>query len=252
MSHLILPAGNSQTDIEVGAILGSGGFNNIQTILSSRRNSLFHDGSSQTSSNSIITTSASMRDLAVNTSVSTSPPERSVSTRSMVNTSMSPPERSVSMRSLVNTSVPSPALTASMKRLSSSKFRRTSSLESTGSCDSFAVKTLRKSLDNTKMMHGAVDLAKEAKWLSVLSHKNIISLHCAGENPGSVDYFLVIERLQSSLSDAIGRWQTQNDSLISCGLPRTQVKQSTKRSIGTRISILYEATAGIKYLHEKK
>jgi len=162
-------------------------------------------------------------------------------------------ERTASMRNLVNTSVTGPARAASMKRLSSRKsLKRTSSLESTGSCDSFAVKTLRKSLDTTKMMHGAVDLAKEAKWLSVLSHKNIISLHCAGENPGSVDYFLVIERLETSLSDVIGKWQTQNDSLISCGLPRIQVKQSTKRSIGKRISILYEATAGIKYLHEKK
>lgn len=235
MSYLILPAGNSQTDIEVGAILGSGGFNNILTILSSRRNSLFLDGSSQTNSNSIITTSTSMRDLVVNTSVPTSPPECSASTRS-----------------LVNTSVPSPAFSASMKRVACSKFRRTSSLESTGSCDSFAVKTLRKSLDNTEMMHGAVDLAKEAKWLSVLSHRNIISLHCAGETPGSVNYFLVIERLEYTLSDAIGRWQRQNDSLFFCGLPRTQVKQSIQRSIGTRISILYEATAGIKYIHEKK
>jgi hypothetical protein len=102
------------------------------------------------------------------------------------------------------------------------------------------------------MMHGAVDLAKEAKWLSVLSHRNIISLHCAGETPGSVNYFLVIERLEYTLSDAIGRWQRQNDSLFFCGLPRTQVKQSIQRSIGTRISILYEATAGIKYIHEKK
>ena len=139
-----------------------------------------------------------------------------------------------------NSSVPSPERILSINNLERMpSYSCDLSSNSGGSCDFYAIKVVRKSLDNTKMMPGAINLAKEAKWLAVLSHKNVISLHYVGENPGSLEYFLVIDRLKNCLSDLITKWQQQNDSLISGGLPKLQVKQLEQRLVSKKLAFLF-------------
>ena len=223
----------STIDIELGSILGSGGFSNVLSIEASRRKSLFDENNNEDDNNTMNETNESHIIPEINE-------DEAICTIN-VNDDVT---NKLTKRSSYRRSI------SHVNRQSS--YKRSVSSQSGGSVESYAVKTLRMSIDHNKIIMGAVDLTKEAKWLNVLSHKNIISLHGTGNHPGTVDYFLVIERLQSCVRDLIGKWKREHQSLVTCGLPKEQVKNSSKRMLLKRMEICYEVCAGLSYLHGKK
>ncbi len=55
-------------------------------------------------------------------------------------------------------------------------------------CKKYAIKRIRSDLSKSMICEGAIDLAKEAKFLDALSHPNIINLYGAASNPGRCRY----------------------------------------------------------------
>jgi Protein kinase domain. len=64
----------------------------------------------------------------------------------------------------------------------------------------YAIKQLRHDLSSSKRRNGSIDLVVEAQLLTSLSHRNIVSLEGIGENPGSKGFFIIIERLERTLT----------------------------------------------------
>lgn len=90
-------------------------------------------------------------------------------------------------------------------------------------CDTMVVKFLRTKLyDNHGLFAAsAADLVKEGNILSTLNHSNIIRLHAISSKYGvgaylngyHDSYFLVLERLERTLSDRIEEWQSRHKAL---------------------------------------
>jgi len=92
-----------------------------------------------------------------------------------------------------------------------------------GQCQSMVVKFLRTKLyDNHGLFAAsAADLVKEGNILATLNHTNIIRIHAVSSKYGvgaylngyHDSYFLVLERLERTLSDRIEEWQSRHKSL---------------------------------------
>jgi hypothetical protein len=75
----------------------------------------------------------------------------------------------------------------------------------------YAVKQLKSTLTGSKRADGAIDLSIEAKFLSVLSHPNIIRLCGIGGARGHHRSFLVLDRLYDTLDIKIEYWRQRED-----------------------------------------
>jgi len=186
------------TDIERGDIVGRGGFSNIQTIISTRRMSLFRRRSS---TSSVVAAGSSTAD-----------------------SEQQPPS---TLALVPQGDIVSPGI-------------------------SLAVKSIRKSIDRDAQVSGILHLATEAKFLSVLSHKNIINLHGTANNPGGIDYFIVIERLECCLSEQCTAWRKEKDAISNSKLPRKQIAEKKQRLVEQRLLALLGVAAGLEYLHGHK
>ena len=90
-------------------------------------------------------------------------------------------------------------------------------------CDNMVVKFLRTKLyDNHGLFAAsAADLVKEGNILATLSHTNVIGIHAVSSKYGvgaylhgyHDSYFLVLERLEGTLTDRINDWQTRHKKL---------------------------------------
>jgi hypothetical protein len=75
----------------------------------------------------------------------------------------------------------------------------------------YAIKQLKSTLTGSKRADGAIDLSIEAKFLSVLSHPNIIRLCGVGGARGHHRSFLVLDRLYDTLDVKIEYWRQKED-----------------------------------------
>ena len=132
--------------------------------------------------------------------------------------------------------VSSPPLGASKKKPASSKY---------------VVKKIRYDLSNSSRNDAALSLSTEAKFLAALSHPNIISLHCLGDNPGSTEFFLVIDRLETNLAQQIDLWKKEEEKLsLSSIITKAGKKKEAASSMTDRIHIAYEIASALVYLHD--
>lgn len=121
----------------------------------------------------------------------------------------------------------------------------------------YAVKYLSKrTMSDPKLyVTGACDLAGEAFLLSRLSHPNIIQLH--GVTSGNISdafnkkggYFLVMEALDSTLTNELKAWRKTPLSSIEDFIKRTQ--GSSAPSLRDRIDIAIDIAKGMDYLHNR-
>jgi len=130
---------------------------------------------------------------------------------------------------------------------------------SVGACASeghrfYVVKSIRQSIDLGRRFNGAIDLAKEATFLSALSgHPNIISLHSTAANPGGLDYFIVIERLRGCMTAEFRAWETQRQSISKSKLlSRKQIADGKQCAMDNRLFFLFGVSSGMSYLHDHK
>jgi len=121
----------------------------------------------------------------------------------------------------------------------------------------YAVKTLRNDLQGETKLSGAVDLAHEAQFLSRLSHPHIVKLRGSGGDPGSHDFFIIVDRVRSTLSDAIKTLRRQRERLKLDGICRNGVRLDKKgkaaelqRDFDRRVDITRQLASALQYLHE--
>jgi serine/threonine protein kinase len=113
----------------------------------------------------------------------------------------------------------------------------------------YALKKLRLDLPEKSILDGAINLAKEGKLLSALSHENIIDLRGLSEVGTFDDVFLVLEKLDDTLDRMMAEWRfSLAESRSSCS--RHSYKMIKMKSLQLRQSVICQIASGLKYLHE--
>ena len=121
----------------------------------------------------------------------------------------------------------------------------------------YAIKKLSPGLYNNDgpqiFACGVIDLAMEAKYLSVLQHPHIIKLRAmANVNLCSKDFFIILDRLNFTLTNQVEIWKAEISS-SSCFDPNA--KRSKKKKIESfckRLVAARDICSAVNHLHENK
>jgi hypothetical protein len=120
----------------------------------------------------------------------------------------------------------------------------------------YALKRLHDDLGHVEQARGMVDMAVEAKFLSVVWHPNIIKMR--GMATGDLvnkDFFIILDRLHETLDKRINEWyktdkENTKFSLSPCGRKRKQ--EAVKELMIERLTVAYDLAAAFMYLHENR
>ncbi|CAJ1945586.1 unnamed protein product [Cylindrotheca closterium] len=114
----------------------------------------------------------------------------------------------------------------------------------------YAIKQINEHLKPSSKIDGAVDLAIEAKYLSCISHPNIINL--VATPTGSTSYFLVLDRLSASLDHCIYKeWQPLVSKLEGkFGVGKITHKHQLAYLWQARLKAMHDVAKGMAHLHE--
>jgi hypothetical protein len=101
---------------------------------------------------------------------------------------------------------------------------------------------------------GAIlDLAREAKFLSLLNHPNIIEMHATVGDPGHPEFAIVLERLVLTLDKAIKQWSDELKNQrkhLWLNFPKSQPE---KRAFELkRLVVMNEIANAVHHLHVNK
>jgi serine/threonine protein kinase len=117
-------------------------------------------------------------------------------------------------------------------------------------CD-YVVKSVSTQLDKITFMKGNVDIAMEAKYLSALDHRNIISLVAVSALPPcSFGYFLILERMDETLGRRIKQWMDKerlNKGFGGCFGGAKKLRDL----YAERIAASYDVANALFFLHSK-
>lgn len=137
----------------------------------------------------------------------------------------------------------------------------------------YALKHLRPALidkyNSSQYAQFATDLVREAEFLSVLQHPNIIKLRgvshfdSTGFLHGPQGYFLIIDRLDESLVDRIAKWkrgpkkgrfdllQSSMTHAVSKATKMKDRESDDNRFLQEQLEVMLQIAAAIVYLHDK-
>ena len=107
------------------------------------------------------------------------------------------------------------------------------------------------SLCSSFFLAAAIDLAVEAQFLTSLSHQHIVSLEGVGDEPGSKNFFIIIQRLDRTLTEQIQMWKVDTNR-ITRTMDRSKVKLTLASRMSMRIGYAKDLSCALAYLHEKK
>jgi len=114
----------------------------------------------------------------------------------------------------------------------------------------YAIKILKseKTSDPHYFINGIVDLAIEAKFLSVIRHPNVVKMRAlACGTPFSRDYFVVLDRLYDILTTRLISWRKRKVTGFGKVLDRKGKRQTAFWL--ERITVAYDLSCALKYLH---
>ena len=117
----------------------------------------------------------------------------------------------------------------------------------------YAIKAVHSSCESDvqQYINGVVDLAVEARFLSVLCHPNIVKMRAmSGASPFSATqpFFLVLDRLYDILSTRIAQWKRQEPGgmrVLDC-----RFKLWKEELWIDRLSVILDLASALRYLHE--
>lgn len=127
-------------------------------------------------------------------------------------------------------------------------------LETRSGKKSYAIKKLipglYKKQSHGTFAQGVIDLAMEAKYLSVLQHPHIINIRAIADiDDSSKDFFIVIDRLVMTLEHQINNWKNR---LIGWQSFRGQRKNNKKELFCEQLMVAHDICSALAYLHSKK
>lgn len=123
-------------------------------------------------------------------------------------------------------------------------------LEAASADGKFVMKRLHEKLREDPIMfsRAVVDLALEARFLSVLRHPHILTLRgVAATDPYDGNFFLVLDHLYEILPLRLRTWKKQQPSRL---MDRTGKKRRCQYT--ARCQVAYEICCALKYLHSLK
>ncbi|KAL3932839.1 MAG: hypothetical protein SGBAC_010665 [Bacillariaceae sp.] len=114
----------------------------------------------------------------------------------------------------------------------------------------YAIKQINDHLKPSSKIDGAVDLAIEAKYLSCISHPNIINL-VATPSGSTASYFLVLDRLSASLDQRIYKeWHPLVSKLGGkFGMGKLTHKKQLADMWQSRLKVMHDVAKGMAHLH---
>ncbi|CAB9498375.1 Inhibitor of nuclear factor kappa-B kinase subunit beta [Seminavis robusta] len=117
----------------------------------------------------------------------------------------------------------------------------------------YALKRLHDNLSEVEKARGMIDLAVEAKYLSVVWHPNIVKMR--GVAAGSYlnqDFFIVMDRLFGTLDQRINAWKKllSKNSGCCCGFGKNH--EVFMQVLKERMIVAYDLAVAFMYLHENR
>lgn len=126
-------------------------------------------------------------------------------------------------------------------------------LRGKGKDSRYALKIMQESCwsDASTFINAIVDLAIEARFLSVIRHANIIKMRAMSvDTPYDSKFFVVLDRLYDILSTRLVKWKKQKPVGLKKLLDRGGKKEM--EAFVERITFGYDLSCALKYLHESK
>ncbi|KAG7349944.1 protein kinase domain containing protein [Nitzschia inconspicua] len=113
----------------------------------------------------------------------------------------------------------------------------------------YAMKRLRPDLNELEFARGALDLAIEIKYMSVLMHPNIVKMRGYSNTPRlSLDTFIVMDRLYGTLDERMQTWiQTNAMYKGCCGMTKDSV--ATQDLLKERLLVAYDLSVALAHMH---
>jgi len=119
----------------------------------------------------------------------------------------------------------------------------------------YAVKKLRRELVGKERYRAMVDLAVEARFLSIIRHPNIIRMRGAAETSQLEDgYFIVVDRLYDTLEQRIEKWQFEeaNMKFKFCFPNCRNIPRVDSKLLWEKFDAANDLASALKYLHSKR
>ena len=115
----------------------------------------------------------------------------------------------------------------------------------------YAIKQLKSHRTPEELSEAIIDIAMEAKFLSRLSHSNIIKMRGTGGTPCHPKYFLVLDRLYDTLEERIDKWADEKKRLRGLAGVFGKKKYELRHLFSDRLLAALDIARALKYLHEK-
>lgn len=115
----------------------------------------------------------------------------------------------------------------------------------------YAIKQLKPNRTPEELSEAIVDIAMEAKFLSRLSHSNIIKMRGTGGIPCHPKYFLVLDRLYDTLEERIDKWAIEKKRLRGVMGVFGKKKFELRHLFSDRLLAALDIARALKYLHGK-
>ena len=115
----------------------------------------------------------------------------------------------------------------------------------------YAIKQLKSHRTPEELSEAIIDIAMEAKFLSRLSHSNIIKMRGTGGTPCHPKYFLVLDRLYDTLEERIDKWADEKKRLRGLAGIFGKKKYELRHLFSDRLLAALDIARALKYLHEK-
>jgi serine/threonine protein kinase len=113
----------------------------------------------------------------------------------------------------------------------------------------YAVKRIRKDIPDECKEDAAIDLASEAKFLTSLSHPNIVKLRAVVGVPGHSDFLMVMDRLYMTLDQKIAEWRKAEKSYKGFLGHFGRRQEDLNQVRMDRMVALYDISRAMRYLH---
>lgn len=117
----------------------------------------------------------------------------------------------------------------------------------------YAIKRLQDSVrkDAQTYINGVVDLAVEARFLSVIRHPNIIKMRAMADgSPFDNQFFVVLDRLYDIMSVRLQKWKKSQLTGVKKLMDRGGKKEMAFWV--ERVTVAYDLSCALKYLHDLK